>query len=140
MTDNELNAMVAEKVIGLRNVRLFRDSAVLVYDGIHTYAIDGNGEETITYQPVPVPDFCNDIAAAWQVLEKLTTIPGWENVSLERVTHDWRRLDNGDGWLCAQWDSFDRARRNGAITAVASTAARAICLAALQAAGVEVEE
>lgn len=136
MTANELNEMVAEKVMGLKNVRPMYGQTV--YDMIHTYAMDSKGQETITYQPAPIPDYANDIAAAWQVVEKLITLPYWDGLSLEHVTHDWR-LDNGDGWICAQSDSYQRDQGSGEIVAVATTLPRAICLAALEAIGVEVE-
>lgn len=124
MNNNELNALVAERVMNLRNVRLFMDSNMFVYDDIRTYAINIHGKETITYQPVPIPNYANDIAAAWQVAEKLRL------VVRPTVTGQW----------CAAV-LFSGSGRAGCSTveetyAEARTAARAICLAALKAVGV----
>ena len=128
MTANELNEMVAEKVMGQHRVSdcPLGDSSCM-----------GKYEPMVNGRPC-LPDYANDIAAAWQVVEKLITLPYWDGLSLEHVTHDWR-LDNGDGWICAQSDSYQRDQGSGEIVAVATTLPRAICLAALEAIGVEVE-
>lgn len=115
MTDNELNALVAERVMELRNVRVMHGQTV--YDMIHTYAIDNKGQETITYQPDLIPNCCNDIVDAWEVVE---TVPKYFEVA---KTADGR-------YFCKIMP--DR------IEVEASTAPRAICLAALKAVGVEI--
>lgn len=113
MTDNELNALVAERVMGVR---------VDPDDCGCTDCILG---ETLNSRIVP--DYCNDIAAAWGVLEYLCTqrslwytIEGGDRdgheVAIEGAGH-------GECWCVKRISKLPRA----------------ICLAALAAVGVEVE-
>ncbi len=132
MIDNELNALVAERVMGLKNVRPMYGQTV--YDMIHTYAMDSKGQETITYQPAPIPDYANDIAAAWQVALKVSSFHGY-NVTIHVGDEVWIEraveTDGGNTHLIT-WQDVARV-------GTAEGDARAICLAALEAVGVEVK-
>lgn len=100
MTDNELNALVAKRVMDAYNVREFSGEWTQVDPGL--------------YQ---LPDYANDIAAAWQVVEKL---PYYVEIS-----------KTSDGRYFCKVNPMEA-------TAQADTAPRAICLAALDAVGVRV--
>lgn len=108
MTDNELNEMVAEKVMGFVKLRYVYPSPYPNNDGVLLGTVYG--------QENPIPDYVNDIAAAWQVVEKL---PYYVEVS-----------KTSDGRYFCKVNPMEA-------TAQANTAPRAICLAALEAAGVE---
>lgn len=111
MTDNELNALIAERVMELR---------VDPDDCGCTDCLTGQTMNSRT-----LPDYCNDIAAAWQVAEKMREHFTYLTLQIIRV----RIGARFDGTQFAEpietvWDK---------------TAPRAICLAALKAVGVEVE-
>ncbi len=67
MTDNELNALVAEKVMGQHRVGdcPLGDSSCM-----------GKYEPMVNGRPC-LPDYANDIAAAWQVWERMKTSTVW---------------------------------------------------------------
>lgn len=104
----ELDAWVAEKVMG-KQVRNY-----WVIDGFHN---DGR-----PHSQCPVEHYSSDIAAAWEVVEKLTdqSKPHFE-------------LSKGyEGW----WHvGFDLDRPFKRVIAKADTAPLAICLAALKSIG-----
>ena len=69
MTDNELNEMVAEKVMGFVKLRYVYPSPYPNNDGILLGTVYG--------QEKPIPDYANDIAAAWQVWWRMKTSTVW---------------------------------------------------------------
>lgn len=115
MTDNELNALVAEKVMK-HTIQWVNDVPFLSYKrgtapGSPYVLSDGTELHS-------VPNYANDIAAAWQVVEKL---PYYIEIG-----------KTSDGRYFCKVNPME-------VTAQAQTAPRAICLAALDAAGVTVE-
>ena len=107
----ELDALVAEKVMGWR---MIRNDPLLS----HTGWIDGDGRKRTRYDP---PPYSTDIAAAWEVLEKFP----------------WFRIDNrGDyeGNQAFMVELSDDAK-NLSGKMWAPTAPLAICRAALRAVG-----
>lgn len=135
MTDNELNALIAERVMGLENVRVYTG-----HEDISLFRIDNDGPTIggLIYPKLPwllagVPDYCNDIVAAWQVALKVASMPGYsvvihvsEGVWIEKET----KTESGTVVTLA-WQEVARVGVAGD--------ARAICLAALKAVGVDVE-
>jgi hypothetical protein len=116
----ELDAMVAEKVMELR---VFRDCG---FQGNHVI-VDG-GEIIIG----EVPRYSEDIAAAWQVVEKIET-HGWY------VGVGWCNGKYGPekrGWCYIGGHGDDGAHVGGAN---AATAPHAICLAGLKACGINID-
>lgn len=120
MSEREIDALVAEKVMGLGIVEEHSK-----YELCHE--VDGKSCGGI------VPHYSTDIAAAWAVVEKIQgmfikTFDGNKNDwdCFEVDVRAWKSSD-GWGWSC---------RING-WTACADTAPMAICLAALSAVGVD---
>lgn len=105
----ELDALIAEKVMGWHFVGTFTLDPELNCD---RWARDQNGLERYFHE---VPKYSTDIAAAWQVVEKMIVYS--EHHFL---------LDKGGAWLC-------RFREGG--LSPGETAPHAICLAALKAVG-----
>lgn len=103
-----LDALVAERVMGLMAHR------ITVNEALHLMT---NGPRP--GEPVPVRFYSTDIAAAWEVVEKLHLC-------------ELGMLVDGEG--SASW----RCVFGGPAFAEAHTAPLAICLAALKAVGVEV--
>ena len=113
MTDRELNALVAERVMGLR---------VDPDDCGCTDCILGETLNSLT-----LPDYCNDIAAAWSVVDKMESLY-YEcevyqgSAFCERQAKFWKSDNQGDSLSYATSESLPRA----------------ICLAALKAVGVDI--
>ena len=111
----ELDALVAEKVMGWRmddnkHLNLAWDPKRSPNDGLRC-----------------IPDYSTDIAAAWEVVEKLDTLA----------------LSRGDIADISVWVAQFVTEGPGYpvnIQAIAKTPTHAICLAALKAVGVEVKE
>ncbi len=136
MNDDELNAMVAEKVMGWKRVGagdytspyhapLFDDWE---NKGSHDRLESPGGEVAFLcdcrgQKGDSLPDYANDIAAAWSLTEEE------DKFILRSLEHKW------DYWLV--W--YQRTIDDDAEYVTAPTAPRAICLAALKAVGVEVE-
>ncbi len=124
MTDNQLNEMVAEKVMGQHRVSdcPLGDSSCM-----------GKYEPMVNGRPC-LPDYANDIAAAWQVALKVSSLNGY-NVTIHVGDEVWIEraieTDSGNTHLIT-WQDVARV-------GTAEGDARAICLAALEAVGVEVE-
>ena len=111
----ELDALVADKVMGLKN--LFWNNAILFYEDRQF-----TREPPVGKYPV-VPDYSTDIAATMEIVEK---DDGWG--------HDWvleRNMASGKPWLVRAIRQADGAQ----FTAFAETASLAICHAALEACG-----
>ena len=111
MTDEQLNALVAEKVFGyMPSVDDRLDGKWWTLDGIEHVP-----EEDL-------PNYCTDISAAWQVVEKMADRM-WRIVLLPESKIWQVGFIDDIGW------SEDQEH---------GTLPRAICLAALKACGVEV--
>lgn len=108
----ELDALVAEKVMGLTS------SEVEIH---RQFWLDGCFSN--------LPHYSTDIAAAWEVVEKLTSKkqPHFQLSLCDSYTENPK-------W-CAEFD-LDRPFKR--VIAKAETAPHAICLAALKAVGVEI--
>lgn len=132
MTDNELNAMVAEKVMG-HTIQWVNGVPFLSYKkgtapGSPYVLSDGTELHS-------VPNFCNDIAAAWQGALKIASMWGYGvtiHIGDEVVIERTMEAKAGNSHIIT-WQDVARV-------GTAQGDARAICLAALQAVGVEVEE
>ena len=126
LSDRELDALVAEKVMGWTDIWT---------DGDYFMAYPPHEQRIMQKMGVgyaeryPIPNYSSEISAAWEVVEKMrqegltvtiTTPPtGWKN------------------WDVRGWDDNNNDNR---FIARADTAPRAICIAALHAKGVrEVE-
>lgn len=105
----ELDALVAEKVMGLK---VYRKSEDFFVD-------DGLGSEDSL-----VPEFSEDISSAWTVVEKTGLLKSQQ--LFQQSSGKWiiGNLDTQDGLLI--------------LCAEAETASAVICLAALKAVGVEI--
>lgn len=109
MTDRELDALVAEKVFGWKEIAESPINGALCGskpDGEHGYKYE-------------IPRYGSDIAAAWQVVEEMESCGKRVTIHREGSGDDWA-ADFGHGYYAA-----------------ANEPARAICLAALKAIGVE---
>lgn len=121
MTGRELDALVAEKVMGGANHCWFKcPSCGSIHFGTNFHngkrtCHDGCGGE---FHPADaIPEFSRDISSAWEVVEKMAS-GGFGAFSLFERREGWRA-----GWVAGGAD--------------ADTVPRAICLAALKAVGVE---
>lgn len=108
----ELDALVAEKVMGLKHV--FNADLTEGWIDIDTVCRS-------------LPSYSTDIAAAWKVVEKLQAYnPFWDaDGFMEFDLSPTSGVDGERGWTCNFGDDNTRA--------YASTAPHAICLAALKA-------
>jgi hypothetical protein len=114
MTDRELDALVANSVMGLSNVRVQEQ-------GYHTDLVYGPNVMAGVAQLVP--HYSTDIAAAWQVVEKTNLL----------FKYDLRRRDDG------MWELGHYYYEDFVTKAEAETAPKAICLMALVIGGIEVK-
>lgn len=114
----ELDALIAEKVMGLKLKR----------EDCNSYWIDSDGEE-----PAYPTEFSTDIAAAWEVVEKV-------NLFVFPLRGLWVSGSSDDEqYFC---DFGDIATIDGSYynAARATTAPHAICLAALKSVGVNADK
>lgn len=114
----ELDALVAEKVFGMH-----RHPGCDLDDHLRAECYGTGTEEGYG----PVVDYSTDSAAAWQVVEKLTEL---HVVSVSCMLNK--------RWRCEVVQAH--SQRQTPVNAIADTAPLAICLAALKAVGVEMEE
>ncbi len=112
----ELDALVAEKVMGIE---------LTITSQGHPYFRDG------TLLRVPIAHYSTDIAAAWQVVEKMRDLGYWCQMRNEFEAHD-----GPDCW--AGFTPHSTTGWNGRPDhwTQAETLPLAICLAALKAVGV----
>lgn len=120
----ELDALVAEMVIGYRRSFESKDNPGLWY-----FEKDG-----FSVKPHEIPEYSTDIAAAWQLLEKLSLSIVWDGsawacanakeitVSVSANGEDTQPVVIGVGFLVTDLPTIARA----------DTAPHAICLAALK--------
>jgi hypothetical protein len=108
MTDQELDRAVAEEVMGCR-VQVSANGKLSEL---------GGGEERV-YKDAQIPRFSTDIAAAWQVVEKMREY-GWSVTIGQHIDLSWRCKFTNDEILIE-------------VIARANTAPRAICETALEA-------
>lgn len=124
MTDRELDVLVAEKVMGYgseSNCRRTKQRWICQC---------GNCD--------PIPNYSTDMIAAWQVVEKMMTLrrfdtpPEYEHDSMAfHVQVKAWRSSSGWGWSC---------ETNNTWVACSDTAPQAICLCALKAVGIILNE
>jgi hypothetical protein len=113
LTDRDLDALVAEKVMG---------HAVEKWGGeSHIKAPDAHPTSCAKVWH-DIPHYSTDISAAWQVVEKLTT-----------TTKQWFRLEQWCTGTKATFEISGAAEKDGEWSAEDLEAPRAICLAALTA-------
>lgn len=111
-----LDALIAEKVMGLESLQLL-DPKVAGYvypDDVWPH----------------IPDYSTDIAAAWEVVEKLTTSV-YTSIELEPVAH----YKEYTAAISFEVDDGDAVTIAGPFYFTASSMPHAICLAALKAVG-----
>ncbi len=108
----QLDALIAERIMGL----LVRPAHDMEFTSEREWAYEGNFVITSPegYSPSLCPSFSTDIAAAWQVIEKLT--------DYDPQLTQWGYEDGSVGWMC----DFEGTEAH------APTVALAICLAALK--------
>jgi hypothetical protein len=136
----EIDALVAEKVMGSRVAWIKPE---------HIDRGDGKGMEEGSFEPYPVmtsgdslieaPKYSTDIAAAWEVVERMRG-EGWsfrfgnnscaKDQNVASFAQGWRGL--GANILTGEYIYDDNS------SMVAETAPLAICKAALKAKGIEV--
>lgn len=118
----QIDALVAERVMHDCRHRRVQEFTERTESGLHTYqrCVDCGADISATV----MPPYSSDIAAAWQVMERMAAL-GWLP-SLE--------YERGE-WVCHMGHmAYDAGY------AVHESAALAVCLAALDALGVEVPE
>ncbi len=120
MIDRELDALVAEKVMGFRVERY--------EDGSPTGVILGSSGMSMV-----VPDYSTDIRDAWPVFDRLG--PAWQISQSDPGGYDKSRR-----WWCWLPEEYGGVRSSRECETMEATAPRAICIAALKAAGVEIPE
>ena len=140
MTNREIDALVAEKVMGWTRIpsnhpyRWYNDRGGVIVEG-QPQKFPCYDKANATYGGIP-DDWrpSSSIAAAWEVVEKLSG-PDFDHrcviVSKTDMTDE--------KWGC-EIGNTQAAGSDGASYAVADTAPMAICLAALNAVGVEVPQ
>lgn len=140
MTDRELDALVAEKVMGwdVLTTREFHrhgksgDVVDCGDDGI--FVAERDRSATTPFNP------STSISAAWSVVEQMREL-GW-HIDLDNDGSQKIGAEESWTWNALLWtdrDDYDGDGDGDWPTAHADTAPRAICLAALRAVGVEVE-
>jgi hypothetical protein len=151
MTDRELDALVAEKVMGLDPQDHQRwgvsdngggsayastspDGPWHTKESLEVWLRDCKDRDYLTdCEVVPFyvawPHYSTSIEAAWEVAVRF-----WPYIKL-----DGRGIDenNDMGWECRIWTGHG-AEMEGSVSAIDKRAPRAICLAALKAVGAEV--
>lgn len=128
MTARERDALVAEKVMGW--IDFWEGEGFVMGYPPNEQAMGIEGERA------PVPPYTTDIAAAWQVLERMTD-PSRD----DQCTFQMRRITDWDdptwGYDVRFGRKYDPTRQPDRI-AWAHTAPEAICIAALKAVGIGV--
>jgi hypothetical protein len=116
----ELDALVAEKVMGLKQVHRAYDLGEPVTGELYF----DNNQDWGT-----VPFYSTDIAAAWSVIDHLIALA---SAAMDQPYFELRTCGS---YYTAVWDTEERDWPT--VTEDADTAPLAICLAALKAVGVE---
>ena len=114
----ELDALVAERVMGL-----VAYSVGLVTERPRVRTVDD-----LQRTGTPLSPYSTDIAAAWQVVERLHALGFVVNVT----------MDNGTGRYCEVWKLADDSIYAPHRVEAETTIPHVICLAALKAVGAEV--
>jgi hypothetical protein len=118
----ELDALVAEKVMGWTkepSANPFPGPKSLPWNWVAPHSTWGPGTPGKCY-PTSVPKYSTDIAAAWEVVEKLRD-------QFEGVVVDGIKLPGAPAWQCIVMNESEKGE--------AQTAPLAICRAALKAVG-----
>lgn len=128
MTDRELDALVAEKVMGLSKGDYYVDYDKLSFQEQNNI---NRGQGAVIY---PLPHYSTSIEAAWQVVEKLKFIEV-QILDLGIKRRNFNLCFTSDSNWEASWNN-----RYGheVCHAYAETVPRAICLAALKVVGIEI--
>ena len=133
----ELDALVAEKVMGyvIGNDPHFEGAGPKIVSGPHWITEDGT-EPTWQREnewPITCLFYSTDIAAAWEVVEKLCNWDADDNMlTLKGQAGDPKNADDPGHWWKAEISGT-----SGKFMGEADTVPEAICLAALKAKGVE---
>ena len=134
MTDLELDALVAEKVMGftVRDGWIFEWRPSPCPDKMPGCLVLHSKE----YPVLPRP-YSTDIAEAWQVVNKFGNWHGFDFLIIMEAPAKWNKQDPRlkAGWFELGYDGYeDRAIGR------ADTVGKAICLAALNAVGVNTDD
>jgi hypothetical protein len=124
----ELDTIVAERVMGWINCGQLGNEWGGQWGGCPPYWSQ-YGDRCLL-----IPSYSTDIAAAWLVVEKLRT----EGLHLQM--NDTLSAYRARFFTVASTVKWDQESADGAYYQFASTPAHAICLAALKALGVEIEQ
>lgn len=141
MTDREIDALVAEKVMGLIISDIHGEKCewelwpeMFEYDSEYCYELYGSSGHYI-----PVKKYSTDIAAAWEVVEKLGSIVGYD-FTVE-ITYDKDTAAFPDKYFCTITNGDSNSLNPKVKLFMGSSedsAPKAICLAALKVVGVDV--
>ena len=100
-------------------------------------------EECLALMEVsPIPEYSTDIAAAWEVVEKLKQVPKKDAYG-QPILYNWIAVEQHiKGWIAGlkYFENFEGDYFMTDNYVVADTAPLAICLAALKAKGTDVEK
>ena len=123
MDNREIDKLIAEKVMELELHFLEP------LGGFHTKEVEPDGY----WRWVELPHYSTDIAAAWQVVEKMRS-SGWRFEAFDTIRDSWLvRFGKGEfNHYENEWSKEHISDENSCTLA--------ICLAALKAVGVEVSE
>lgn len=130
MTDRELDALIAEKVMGLKLCASAMDKPLRAMGAspapMVEYPLKIHGKPCGTI-PGELGHYSTDIYEAWRVVEKMRQEPeGWE-VVVESSIGKWRA------------EFYPGPEKDAGESGWVETAPRAICLAALRAVGFDVQ-
>ena len=118
--NREIDKLVAKKVMGL------------IPNGVGGWSPHDNRTGVTIDTNWPLSPYTTDIAAAWQVVEKMRR-DGWR-VTIHSLKFPARETELWEVWLHEELKFAARGAARG------QSVAEAICLAALKAVGVEVKE
>ena len=122
MTNDKLNKLAAEKVLGWKYEREFVTTGVCNgHDGVFVWTHNGEIHREL-------PDFCESIADAWMLMEKLDWF--WFQVGRENC--------DGVRWDVRTYDDYDCKAEDEINVTCEDTAPLAITKACLEAVGVEI--
>lgn len=124
MDNRQIDIAIAEKVMGWKGIKRGENPG---FDYVGKKPLSDGQNSRDNYL---IPPYSTDIAAAWQVVEKMRLL-GWRFEIFDTVRHSWwARFGRGEfNHYENEWDEEHIADENSCTLA--------ICLAALKAVGVE---
>jgi hypothetical protein len=137
MTSREIDALVAERVLGFRREGRILYSTDKAFRNVFGYVVDLTSEDTRTWNSCNYPDilphYSTRIEDAWDVLDKLHSRGfGW---CIEQAPS----MTEATCWLVSEsvGPGIHAVEKHAKASVTAASSPMAICLAALRACGVE---